>query len=173
MLIIRTLALLSLFGLSACGFKPVYSTGSGANAAAEIRAIAIAPTSNRTTQLVRNKLIEQFSNSGEAQSPRYFLTLVVREYDGSVLVRRSTDIQRSNLTVNVSYVLKTADKKTVLNKGRTVSAASYNRVSRSFGTIASSEFANISAQKDARKRAAIAVAEDINRRLAAYFATRP
>jgi len=172
MLFIRICALLAIFGLAACGFSPVYSTKNGVATATQLNNIQIAPTSIRTTQLVRNHLISQFSNSGETQSPLYYLSLNVTESISSVLIRRTTDIQRSNLTIRATYTLQTADRKKVLTKGRTVSVAPYNLVSRDFGTISNSEFANVSAKKDAQKKAAVSVADDIARRLAAYFATR-
>ena len=172
MLFLRPLALLGMLFLASCGFKPVYSGGTGKNASAELGAIAIPATSERTTQLVRNGLIEQFSNEGEVQSPRYILSLIVSESDSSVLVRRSTDIQRSNLALQVKYTLRATGSKAILNQGRTVSSASYNRVSTAFGNVQPSEFANISAESDARKKAAISISADISRRLAAYFASR-
>lgn len=172
MLFFRPLALLSLLFLASCGFKPVYSGDTARGASAELSAIAVPTTSDRTTQLVRNSLIEQFSNEGEVQSPRYILTITVTESNSSVLVRRSTDIQRSNLSLNVEYSLRASGNKAVLSQGRTVSSASYNRVSTAFGAVQPSEFANIRAEKDARKKAAVAVSDDISRRLAAYFAGR-
>jgi len=172
MFFFRFVILLGLLSLGACGFSPVYSDRSVGTAAVQLKNIQIAPTDDRTTQLVRNRLISLFSNEGETASPQYYLTLSVTESQSSALIRRTTDIQRENLTVYVDYTLQTADRKSVLTKGRTVSIAPYNLVSRDFGTISNSEFANISARKDARKNATAAVGEDINRRLAAFFATR-
>lgn len=168
----RTVALLGFLALGACGFSPVYSEKTIGSTSVQLENILISPASERTTQLVRNRLIKQFSNRGETQTPQYYLNLTVVESLSSALIRRSTDIQRKNLTINASYILQTADRKTVLTKGRTVAIAPYNLVSRDFGTISNSEFANVSAKKDARKKAAISVGEDIARRLAAYFATR-
>jgi LPS-assembly lipoprotein len=172
MLFPRTVALLGFLAVGACGFSPVYSEKTVGSTSVQLNNIQIAPTSDRTTQLVRNSLIKQFSNRGETQTPQYYLRLIVTETLSSALIRRTTDIQRSNLTISASYILQTANRKTVLTKGRTVSITPYNLVSRDFGTISNSEFANISARKDARKKAAISVGEDISRRLAAYFATR-
>ncbi len=168
----RTVALLGFLALGACGFSPVYSEKTIGATSVQLENIRISPTSERTTQLVRNRLIKQFSNRGETQTPQYYLKLTVEESLASALIRRTTDIQRKNLTIKASYILQTADRKTVLTKGRTVAIAPYNLVSRDFGTISNSEFANVSARKDARKKAAISVGEDIARRLAAYFATR-
>ncbi len=172
MYLLRIFALVGLLSLSACGFKPIYAVKQGGSTSTQLQNIVIAPAGDRTTQLVRNSLISQFSNSGESESPQYFLTLTISEAVSSVLVRRTTDIQRSNLTLRAQYRLQTADRRTVLTSGNTVSIASYNRVSRDFGTISHSEFANVSAEKDARKRAAVSVAEDITRRLSAFLATR-
>ncbi len=172
MFISRIVALLGLLSLAACGFTPVYSEKNGSATAVQLNGIHVASTSDRTTQLVRNHLISQFSNTGETQSPLYYLNLNVTESLSSALIRRTTDIQRKNLTVNVNYTLQTADRRSVLTKGRTVAIAPYNLVSTDFGTISNSEFANVSAEKDARKKAAISVGDDIARRLAAYFATR-
>ena len=168
----RIFVLLGLLSLGACGFSPVYSERSGTITSTQLRNIAISSTEDRTTQLVRNQLIKQFSNRGETQTPQFYLSLVVTESLSSVLIRRTTDIQRSNLTLRARYTLQTADRRTVLTKGRTVAVAPYNLVSTNFGTINTSEFANVSARKDARKKAAISVADDIARRLAAFLATR-
>jgi len=168
----RAVALLGFLALGACGFSPVYSEKTIGDTSVQLENIRISPTSERTTQLVRNRLIKLFSNTGETQTPQYYLRLTVEESLSSALIRRTTDIQRKNLTINASYILQTADRKTVLTKGRTVAIAPYNLVSRDFGTISNSEFANVSARKNARKKAAISVGEDISRRLAAYFATR-
>jgi len=168
----RIFTIASCFGLAACGFTPVYSEFSGARTSLDLKSIQIEPTRSRTTQLVRNHLISQFSNTGETQLPLYYLKLTVTESLSSTLIRRTTDVQRKNLTVRASYTLQTADRKSVLTKGRTVAIAPYNLVSVDFGTISNSEFANVSAEKDARKKAAISAGEDIARRLSAYFATR-
>jgi len=168
----RIFVLLGLLSLGACGFSPVYSEKSGSAASAQLRNIEIAPAGERTTQLVRNQLIKQFSDRGETPAPQFYLSLVVTESLSSVLIRRTTDIQRNNLTINAQYTLQTADRRSVLTKGRTVAVAPYNLVSTNFGTISTSEFANESARKDARKKAAISVADDIARRLAAFLATR-
>lgn len=168
----RIFALLGLLSLAACGFSPVYSDKNGASASVHLKSIEIAPANVRTTQLVRNQLLRQFSSPGETRPILYYLTLSVSESVSSTLIRRSTDVRRKNLILRVRYTLRTVDRKTILAKGRTVSIAPFNLVSVDFGTISSSEFANVSAEKDARKKAAIVVGDDIARRLAAYFATR-
>jgi len=173
MLFTRILTLLGLLSLAACGFSPVYSKKSGIATSVELRDILIAPTNDRLTQLVRNTLISQFSNQGETRSPKYYLILRVTQTLSSTLIQRNTDIQRQNLTIHAEYTLQTADRKQVLIKGRTVSIVPYNLVNQDFGTTSYSEFANVSARKDARKKAAISVGEDIARRLAAYFAAQP
>jgi len=70
----RIFVLLGLLSLGACGFSPVYSEKSGAAASAQLRNIEIAPAGERTSQLVRNQLIKQFSDRGETPAPQFYLS---------------------------------------------------------------------------------------------------
>ena len=63
-----------------------------------------------------------------------------------------------------SFALKTADNGAPLSAGRAESTTTFN--------IVTSEFANLSAERDARRRAVIEISDDIRQRLALYFRSR-
>ena len=79
-----------------------------------------------------------------------------------VAFEKDESVTRFNLTVSASYQLVEIGTGSILSSGATRSVAAFN--------VVQSEFANISAEADAERRAALAVGENIWIRLGVYFA---
>ena len=145
------LVLLVLLTLGACGFQPVYGTRSPGNAnssvTADLSAIKISPIANRAGQLLRNSLQDKLTPRGVPAQARYRL-------DVSLTENRS-----DRFVANFTLVDLTTGQP--VNQGQAESTTTFNRVD--------SDFAILAAEKDARRRAADEIGEDIRLRLGLYF----
>ncbi len=68
------------------------------------------------------------------------------------------------MTMNTTFVLSDIATRKTLMTGKSFATASYD--------FSNQRFANLRAKRDAEERAAKAVAQDIQARIAGYFATR-
>jgi len=127
----------------------------------EMAAVEIALITDRTGQLLRNELLDQLTPTGIANKPRYLLSVHLTESKKNLAIRRDLTATRANLTITAQFKLTTWPSDELLLEGRSRSLNSYN--------ISTFNFATLSAENDARRRAARAVAEDIATRLAIYF----
>lgn len=147
--------------LSACGYRPLY----GQNAAdpqvtQHMAAITVLPMANRNGQMMRTALKRRLAPQGQTQS-LYKLDVTLNESLQQLAEQRSGFVTRANLTLTATYRLSNAQSDQLLTEGAAQTVASYN--------ILVSDFATLSAQEDARKRAIESIADDIRTRLAIYF----
>jgi len=143
----------------ACDFRPMY--GDNNQIRTEMAAVEIALITDRTGQLLRNELLDRLTPTGMANKPRYLLSVHLTESKKNLAIRRDLTATRANLTITAQFKLTTWPTDELLLEGRSRSLNSYN--------ISTFNFATLSAENDARRRAARAVAEDISTRLAIYF----
>jgi LPS-assembly lipoprotein len=158
-----SLFMLAAFGLSACGFQPLYgTTPAGSNVSAQLSSIEIDEQDNRLGQLIRNDLLSSFAN-GEAQPSRYRLHFTAVAGSQTLIENSNEDTRRFSYRVNVVYRL--IDEKTgrQLSGGKTFSQVSYDRTT--------ADFSNVQAETNAMERAAKEIGNDIRTRLAAYFSS--
>lgn len=148
-----------LLSAAACGFRPVY--GGGAPVRAEMAAVEIALIADRTGQMLRNELLDRLTPTGAAQAQRYLLAVELTESKQSLAIRRDLTATRANLILTAKFKLSERPSNALVLEGRSRSFNSYN--------ISTLEFATLSAETDARRRATQALAEDIATRLALYF----
>lgn len=154
--------------LAGCGFRPLYQkseTDPGVlSDLAQVKILnvrAAEPELDRLGQQLHNLLRQRLTPSGAPAAPRYVL-----ESDLSVSVAR-TGIQitdeatRARVTVHSAFRLLDAATNEVVYRGTERSVNSYN--------VADSQFATLSAENDASRRAVREISDAIRLRLAIYF----
>jgi LPS-assembly lipoprotein len=147
--------------LAACGFQPLYGTSSGGQVIAGFSEIQVAPMRDRVGQLLHNELNRLLHPKGVAAKYAYRLTATLSEGKSSLAVKKSAFATRGNLTVTASYnLLQSTTGEIVLSASNPI-VVSYN--------IFSSEFETLMAEKDARKRAIRALAQEIRIKLGVYL----
>jgi len=155
-------------GLAGCGLRPLYGKREGnagtreALADTSIQVVrASEPKHDRLGQMLHNELLDRINPAGRLQEPRYSLRVnlaVSREETGIQITEQAT---RARLYVSVGFWL--TDKRT----GKTLMYGSDRSVS-SFN-ILDSQYAALSAERDAQKRAVREIADSLQARLAIYF----
>ncbi len=116
---------------------------------------------DRIGQILRNELRDRLTPRGAPLNPRYRLTVSMAEQKEGLAFEKDESVTRFNLTVSASYQLTEIAAGNVVTAGSARSVAAFN--------VVQSEFANISAEADAKRRAARAVGEEIWIRLGVYF----
>lgn len=162
----RALSILLLLApLPGCGFRPLYgATGRTAASQVDLGAITIDPIPDRLGQKVRQALVDGLTPRGEPSLGRYRLGVALGEsQDGSGL-RADLTYSRVNYKLVATWVLKDAKTDQVLTSGQARVLTAYN--------VAANQFATVSAELDARERAARDIAVEIQNRLAIYFESR-
>jgi LPS-assembly lipoprotein len=96
--------------------------------------------------------------ASERQS-KYSLAIELRESKGNVNIRKDESATRANLTISADFTLTNNADGGGIFKGTVLSTNSYN--------VLNSEFATLSAEKDARNRALRSLSEEIRLRVAA------
>ncbi len=147
-------------GLQACGFQPLYGNSSGAAVTQTLAAIQIGLIRDRTGQLLRNELLDRMNPRALQPTPLYSLNVELTESKQSLAVRRDDTATLANLVMSASYILTATDGTEVLS-GSVRSFNSYD--------ISSSDFATLSAEADARARAARDLADDITIRIGVFL----
>lgn len=149
--------------LAGCGFRPLYAAWPGANTQNAFATIAIVSPEDRGDQLVFSAL----RNTIEAREARgdlptqFDLSYFPREQLLPLITNRTDTVLRYSLNLSVEYRLTERASGRVLNQGTVSSYAPYN--------VSRADFANLTAERDARERAARDAAEQIRTRLALYF----
>lgn len=155
--------LLSL--VTACGFQPLYgSKTQDVSVQQKLAGIDIVPIKGRTGQYLRNELLDLTTPKGYPQKPTYRLDIGLAEVISGLAIQEDDTKTRFNLTLDTSFrLVKLADGERIYT-GSTQTVAAYN--------VVASEFANLAAENNARKRAALVAAEQIHQQLSVYFSGR-
>ena len=139
---------LALAVLGACAIEPLYGSRSGSDAAA----IEIVPVKERVGHIVRNHLIDSLTPDGQPSHPDYRLTLSVEQSKTPLLIQLDDHATRFNLTLRAAFSL--ADRSgAVVYRGRARATGSFN--------VVDSEFATVTAERDAADEAARVLSEEI------------
>jgi len=156
-----TSALLLLM-VGACGFQPLYGrTGDNAKVQAQLSQTYILPIAGRTGQILRNNLLDRVTPTGIPKSAAYQLKVDLDAKKSGVAIDTDSSTNRVNLTLRARYTLLDKTGKTSFYNGVAQSISAYN--------VVDSDFANLSAEKNAEKRSSIVLAEEIHRQLSVYF----
>ncbi|USG61429.1 LPS assembly lipoprotein LptE [Sneathiella marina] len=160
-----SLVCLLFLGLAACGFQPLYGSATqNADVQTKLADIYIPPIKGRTGQILRNELLDLTTPKGLPSAPKYRLTIGLTEAKTGLAIQSDDTKTRFNLTLNTYFnLINTSDDSKIYN-GSTQTIASYN--------VVASDFANLAAEINAEKRAALVAAEQIHQQLSVYFAGR-
>ena len=164
----KTGFLIATLILAACGFQPLYGGGQGVMdgaVMADMAAVRIAPISDRVGQIVRNDLLDRLNPFGQPASPQYSLFVALEEAKEGLAIQIDDTVTRFNLTLTANYSLNEAATGVVLASGSVRATAAYN--------VLRSDFANVIAERDAQRRAARVVSDELKTRLAVYFGGTP
>ena len=155
------LALLLLL-LAGCGFRPLYGPrAEGPSTAAELQSIVIDPIPGRLGQILRNDLMDRLTPKGRPAKPRYRLQVALTRFKEGLAIKKDEEITRSNLRLTATFVLNDLESGEAAFQGRSRSTASYNLVR--------SDFANLAAERDAERRAAGEIGDQIQTWLSVFF----
>lgn len=154
-------ALASLVLLGACGFQPLYGKHAAGSAPGEFAKIRVLPIKDRIGQILHNHLLTALNPRGRPGNPQYLLETKIKESFSSLGVRKSGFATRANLRTTAEFILRGTGGGKHLFKAKSTITVSYN--------ILDSEFATLSAKKDAQARAVREISEDMRVRLGAYF----
>lgn len=156
------------FGVTGCGFHPLYAprSGEGGGAQAEFGAIQTALIPERSGQLVRQAL-QQRLDRGTAQAKRYELSVSFSLAADAIGFQQDTTITRLRLVGTATWTLKAIDppNATVTN-GLARSLDGVNILDQQY-------FEADLAGQAATQRIADALADQITLQLATYFARTP
>lgn len=153
-------------GLAGC-FQPLYGSFSegGPKVAEELQSIAIDPIPERLGHYLENELIFALNGTGAPVSPKYHLTVTLKENVQTPLIDTvSGYATAATVVTQADYKLVAVGSTAPLKSGHVTVAASYDRTSQ--------RFANLRAARDAEIRDAKSLAEDIKTALAAAFAAK-
>ena len=151
---------------TACGFQPLYGERTGGVPVRQaFGTISVASIPDRVGQLVRNQLIDALTPLGQPRDPAYVLAVTLTQAKEGVAFRSDEQATRVNVTLGARYALRKFGGGAIITQGSTRSVAAFN--------IVRSEFANITAEADAQRRAARQVADSIALRLGVHFAGTP
>ena len=146
-----------------CGFQPIYSRGSdnSSHVLKQLSRIQITPIENRTGQILRNFLQDKLTPLGVPSSPTHELIISLKETRSDMAILRDSTSTFAKVKMDAKYQLFNIETKNVLDSGTVTSTTVFN--------IVSSEYANLSAQKDARRRTVRIISDLVKERLALFF----
>jgi LPS-assembly lipoprotein len=146
-----------------CGFQPIYGTAGsdGSPVGEDLAAIYVEPISDRSGYGLRNYLLDLLNAKSQLEGARYRLKVILREETEGVAIRPNATITRYNYLLSVQYELFPIGQTTAEKIGNARSLTAYN--------VALSPYATVSAERDAKDRAARDAAERIRTELAVYF----
>ena len=152
--------------LAGCGFRPLYGQDdSGGGTTPQLSRISVseptAPLARHTAQLVRINLQDRLTPGGLPDRPLYRLQMTLDEAEQQLALTKAEEATRIDLIVSVSYTLIDLRSNTVVHTNNLRSISSFSRLRADFG--------NVSAENDARARAARELAEEIRIELASWL----
>jgi len=147
--------------LGACGFTPLYATGS---VSPDLSAVHVITPDGRTGHLLSEDLQDDLATA-RGKEPRYQLELAVDEKRYARGLTFEQVATWYELSVRVSYTLREIASGKALVSGVMPVSVSYN--------AANDPYAGVVAQQNGQQRAASDAAQRIRIALAAYFAGAP
>lgn len=134
--------------LGGCGYTPIYGEGT---AATGLRGkIEIVAGKGREPFEMRERMVERF---GFATDPRYTLIFSYDVSSEDLAVSTTAEITRYNLTGISDFKVTDISSGAVILSGKVKSRTAYSATSETYPTLA--------AEQDARKRLALALADQI------------
>jgi len=156
--------LFAAVALAGCGFHPLYARADlDPSIAPTLAAVHVEPIPDRVGYELRNHLLDLFNGTGTAEGSRYRLKLSLAETEEAVLLQANTAITRFNYTLTAHYDLIPRDGTTPVKSGDVRALSAYNVAAAPF------LYATVTAERDAKNRAANDIAERIRTELAVYL----
>ena len=116
---------------------------------------------NRTGQMLRNELLQKFQPRGPAKPARFTLLVNLTESLQNLGIRKDAVATRANLFLNAAFTVTDRKNGRTVYSGEAGSINSYD--------ILTSDFATLSALKDARRRAVRQLAIKIRERISVWL----
>ena len=144
-------SLLALMGaasllLSACGFQPLYSQNANGPAVhAQLRSIDVDVKGDALSRTVFSDLLNELTPTGTPAAPAYRLEVKLSRIKKGVGFEEDDSVTRFNFQLIGEYRLVDTASKSVLFSSTSRSIAAYN--------VVSNQYATLTAEKDAEKRA--------------------
>ncbi len=162
-LLAAALAGVTALTLAGC-IEPLYGP-LASGVAGELQAIEVAPIPERLGHYVRNELIFGFNGTGSQVTPRYRLSVSLKERVQTPIL--DTVILRATsaaVIVDAEYSLVSLPDNRQVTKGVAFGVASYDRFSN--------RLANVRAARDGEIRDATVIADQIRTRVSTTLATQ-
>jgi len=162
----RLIALAGLaFALSGCGFHPLYARGGdlGSGPGPTLASVYVEPISDRVGYELRNELLDLFNATGQAEGAQFRLKVSVAETEEAVVLQTNTAITRYNYTLSAHYDLIPRAGTEAVKSGDVTALSAYNVAAAPF------LYATVTAERDAKNRAANDLAERIRIQIAVYL----
>jgi LPS-assembly lipoprotein len=164
----RGAALFLLSVVAACGFRPLYrKSETDPGVTAELAQVKIMNVHaelakyDRAAQEMHNLLRERINPDGAPPSPRYVLETQLSISVARTGIQITDEATRARMTAISTFYLRDPATKEILYRGSEQSVNSYN--------VADSQYATMSAENDAIRRATREISDSIRLRLAIYF----
>lgn len=146
--------------VAACGFSPMYAPPGGGNA---IGPVQIAEIEGKAGHVLRTELVRILAVENDG-SPPMNLEITITEQVTPLGIRRDESATRAELRLTANYILTPAPEQT---NARVMRGSVFTVVNYDIPTAA---FGEISAQDDARERAAETMAQRFRAELALRMA---
>ncbi|MBI3452839.1 MAG: hypothetical protein HY057_08470 [Rhodospirillales bacterium] len=149
--------------LAGCGFEPLYARRDTDSVADDLARVRIGLIADRSGQVLRNYLLDNFAPRGEAANIRYTLEVKLEEPRQELALRRDDTATRYGYTAIARFVLTDPNGRPVF------------RSSSSLGTtfeVSDSEFSTLTSRDSARDRIMQQIGEDIRNQVAIYLSGR-
>ena len=156
--------MLALGSLAGCGWEPLYADREAGPADAELRAIKVAPISERIGQRLELALRNELGSGTEGTPQRYILRTTLQTVRSDLGIQSTGLGTRGKLDVSATYVLSDLKTGAQLLANTTHDAESFD--------ILANEYASVVAEDDARTRAVHQLQREIVARLTLFLQRR-
>lgn len=157
----RSLLLVLLLPLAACGFRPLYAERAEAVEEPSLAAIKVLPIRDRIGQELEWSLRESFNPRDIPVEPRYTLTISLTTTRVDLGLQRDATSTRARVDVYANFVLADVGSGKPVYSGRTQSTSAFNVLTDAYTAQV--------AEEDARSRTVRDLSEDIRTRLALFL----
>ena len=152
--------------LAGCGFQPLYGNRSQASSTpAQFARIEVSDIDGRPGHHLRNHLIDRFSARGGNYKKQYRLDIALSDRKDGLAIRNDESVTRFNYRLLSNLRLVRIADQQILYETSLRTTVAFN--------VVDSEFATLSAERDAEERAARDLSEEMITRLAIYFQRLP
>ena len=154
----------SIFFLSSgCGFTSIHGPGSPATIS-NLAKFKINPIPDRIGQMLRNELIQQMRHGADVETPRFYVAVSLVERLNELGIQKDDVATRANLILDATFRVTEDQNGQSIYIGRSRSVSSYD--------ILTSDFATLSALRDARRRGVKTLAQNIKSRISVWLIQR-